>query len=606
MKVRIICFVLFLCSFQLADAAHNLSVADQWERIPYGNVKVSGEIGRRIDVTINNNLKKLDLNKDFLDPFQKKEAGCCDFIGAGMLLDAVARFAAYSGDKEVVAIKNKIVAQLINNQLGDGYIGFFREDQRRWQIWDIHEMSYIIQGLVTDYSLFGQQRSLDAAVKIADYILADWQSRPANLPDFFLLGIDKAMVSLYIQTGEERFREFGENKKPLTWAPGVTIGRSFDMTGHIFGYLAVSDAQLSMYRLTGDTRQTKSASDAMDLLVNHNGLSIIGGAGQEEAFTIDQDGEGEHSETCATAYMLRVYESLLRLKGESAYGDLIERSVFNALFAAQSPDGRKIRYWTPFEGTREYFSVDNFCCPNNYRRIISELPQMIYYTKPEGGIAVNLYTASSASTQFADGTKTDIEQTTDYPNAGGITLQLKLSKSKSFPLALRIPAWAKNASVKVNGTTVTGTANAGEFFVVERTWKTGDKVEIALPMEFRLVAGRERQAGRVAVMRGPLVYSFSRTANPAESHQKLNFQQIGKYTLDAASLQLTADPAVRTDGTSCTVGAWTVGFNTKSGPHDFELKLTEFADPDGVVTYFRLPLYSKEGVVEDELVNIKK
>jgi DUF1680 family protein len=581
------------------------SVADKWERIPYGNVKVGGEIGRRIDITINNNLKKLDLNKDFLDPFQKKEAGCCEFIGAGMLLDAVARFAAYSGDQEVIAIKDQIVNRLLENQLNDGYIGFFREDQRRWQLWDIHEMSYIITGLVTDYTLFGQKRSLDAAVKSADYILADWQSRPAGLPDFFLLGIDKAMVSLYTLTGEERFREFGENKKPLTWAPGIKTGRSFDMTGHIFGYLAVSEAQLNMYRLTGDIRQTKSATDAMDFFVNHNGLSIIGGAGQEEVFTDDQDGEGEHAETCATAYMLRIYENLLRLNGQSTYGDLMERTVYNALFAAQSPDGRRLRYWTSFEGTREYYGVDNFCCPNNYRRIISELPQMIYYTKPEGGIAVNLYTASSVSTKFSDGIKAEIEQVTDYPNSGSIALQLKLSKSKFFPLALRIPAYAKSASVKVNGTPVNEIIRAGEFFVVERIWKTGDKVEITLPMEFRLIAGRERQSGRVAVMRGPLVYSFSRSANP-KVNQNFNFQQVGKITLDRSTLQITADSTVRANGTSCIVGAWTLGFNTKSGPHDFDLKLTEFADPEGVVTYFRLPLYSKEGVVEDELIHILK
>jgi DUF1680 family protein len=358
-----------------------------------------------------------------------------------------------------------------------------------------------------------------------------------------------------------------------------------------------------MYRLTGDNRQTKSATDAMDFFVNHNGLSIAGGAGQEEAFTPDQDGECEHAETCATAYMLRIYENLLRLNGQSAYGDLMERSIYNALFAAQSPDGRNIRYCTPFEGTRLYFGADNFCCPNNFRRIISELPQMIYYTKPEGGIAVNLYTTSSASTKFSDGIKVDIEQTTDYPNSGSVALQLKLSKSKFFPLALRIPAYAKSASIKVNGTSVNEIIHSGEFFVVERTWKTGDKVEISLPMEFRLVAGRERQSGRVAVMRGPLVYSFSLSANP-KVRQDMSFQQVGRITLDPSALQIATDSTVRANGTSCIVGAWTVGCTTKSGPHDFDLKMTEFADPEGVVTYFRVPLYSKKGVVEDELVHI--
>ena len=64
---------------------------------------------------------------------------------------------------------------------------------------------------------------------------------------------------------------------------------------------------------------------------------------------------------------------------------------------------------------------------------------MIYYTKPEGGIAVNLYIASSAHTGFDDGTKVDIEQITDYPNSGTVVINLKPNKSSAFPLALRRP-----------------------------------------------------------------------------------------------------------------------------------------------------------------------
>jgi DUF1680 family protein len=528
-----------------------------------------------------------------------------DFIGVGMLLDATVRFAAYSGDKEVIAIKERIVNQLLSNQLKDGYIGYFTPENRLWKAWDIHDMSYIITGLVSDYTIFGKKKSLNAAVKAADYILSGWSGRPADFLDFYLLGIDKAMYSLYRLTGEERFREFGENKKPLTWAPGIEKGRSPDPIGHIFAYLAVTEAQLNAYRQTADERLTKATRDAMDFLTDHDGLSIIGGAGQEEAWTNDQDGCGDHSETCSSAYQVRIWDNLLRLKGLSAYGDLMERSIYNVLFAAQSPDGRKIRYYTPFEGPKKYFGHDGYCCPNNYRRIISELPLMLYYTNPKGGIAVNLYTASSANVDFTDKTKVNIEQVTDYPNSGVVTLNLKLNKSKSFPLALRIPGWAKNASVKVNGVAIDGKVVAGEFLTLDRTWKTGDCVELNLPMEFRLVAGRKRQSGRFAVMRGPLVYSFSREANPKVDPEKAETDiMLGKLTLDATSLKLVADTTIRENGTACLAGAWKNGFGAKTGPHHYELKLTEFADPAGTVTYFRLPFYGdKTAVVEDELIH---
>ncbi|MDR3142675.1 MAG: glycoside hydrolase family 127 protein [Tannerellaceae bacterium] len=576
-------------------------VPDKWKHLPYGKVKIKGEIGRRIDLTISNNLANLDLDNLFLGPFRKKEAND-GFIGTGMFLDAAVRFAAYSADPAVVALKDRIVDLLLKNQQDDGYIGFFNPAHRLWYAWDVHEMVYIISGLVSDYNFFGQQRSLDAAVKTADYILSHWGGRPADFPDFYLLGIDKAMLSLYQLTGEERFREFGENKKPLTWAPGIEKGRTARMSGHIFAYMAINEAQLDMYRMTADKRLAKATSDAMDFLTAHDGLSIIGGAGQEESWTDDQDGEGDHAETCATAYMIRIYDNLLRLHGQSFYGDLMERSIYNALFAAQSPDGCKIRYYTPFEGERTYFDNATYCCPNNFRRIVSELPLMIYYTKPEGGIAVNLFAASSANADFADGTKVDIEQITDYPNSGNVVINLKLDKSRAFPLALRIPGYAKDVSVKVNGKPAEGKITAGEFFVIDRTWKAGDRVELGIPMEFRLVAGRKRQSGRVAVMRGPLAYSLSRVANPSvDPGRNKSFQGLGKITLDPASLSLSSDSTVRSNGTACTAKAWRAGFGSNSGKHDYELRLTEFADPEGIVTYFRIPEYSRAGVVEDEL-----
>ena len=169
-----------------------------------------------------------------------------------------------------------------------------------------------------------------------------------------------------------------------------------------------------------------------------DGFSITGGAGQWEIWTDDQDGRGQLAETCATAYQLRVYDSLLRLGGEALYGDLIERTIYNTLFAAQSPEGRRIRYYSPIEGPREYHPGDTYCCPGNYRRIVSELPEMIYYRSGEG-VLVNLYTPSTASLQ-AGGARLRLTQRTAYPSSGEVDLGLELSRPARFPLRLlRVP-----------------------------------------------------------------------------------------------------------------------------------------------------------------------
>jgi hypothetical protein len=98
---------------------------------------------------------------------------------------------------------------------------------------------------------------------------------------------------------------------------------------------------------------------------------------------------------------------------------------------------------------REYHPTDTYCCPCNYRRIVAELPGMVYYRTP-GGVAVNLYAASQAKLEIA-GTSVELRQETDYPNSGTVTLHVNPQRPVEFGLRLRIPQWAQNASLRING-----------------------------------------------------------------------------------------------------------------------------------------------------------
>ena len=113
----------------------------------------------------------------------------------------------------------------------------------------------------------------------------------------------------------------------------------------MFAYFAMCMAQMELYRVNGDPALLQQTEQAIDFFLAQDGLTITGSAGQREIWTDDQDGEGDLGETCATAYQLRAYESLLRLSGKSVYGDLIERTALNGLFGAQSPDGNRLRYY---------------------------------------------------------------------------------------------------------------------------------------------------------------------------------------------------------------------------------------------------------------------
>ncbi len=110
-------------------------------------VKVGGEIGRRIDVTVHNNLLVLDAEKDFLSSFREKKASA-GYIGLGKLIDAAVRFAAYTKDSRLLAFKKHLVAEIIKTQEPDGYLGRLAAPNRMSALWDVHEMAYLGYGLM--------------------------------------------------------------------------------------------------------------------------------------------------------------------------------------------------------------------------------------------------------------------------------------------------------------------------------------------------------------------------------------------------------------------------------------------------------------------------
>jgi DUF1680 family protein len=578
--------------------------ADALTPLELGQVQVGGEIGRRIDVTVNNNLLALDADKDFLPPFiEKQQTG--GYIGLGKLIDASVRFAASTHDPQVLALKRHLVSSVIDAQDDDGYIGMLAAGHRMRGMWDVHEMAYLIYALATDYRYFHEERSLSSARKAADYILQHWDELP---PDWDLqtgvathvsvTGLERAMINLSRLTNDLRFLDFCLEQRQLPeWDLGIVIGRRPLIEGHIYAYLCRCLAQLELYRDMPDERLLRQTRRAIDFLTRQDGMTITGGCGQWEIWTDDRDGRGQLGETCATAYQIRLFDSLLRLKGDSHYGDLMERTIYNALFAAQSPDGRKIRYYSPLEGPRVYHPGDTYCCPCNFRRIIAELPTMIYY-RDDQAITVNLYTPSQAKCPLAEGLDVTLRQETDYPNSGRVTIVLHPSQPAEFDLRLRIPTWCAKARATVNDQTF-GTAPGGTFFVVRRLWQAGDQIGLEMPMNWRLIRGVKRQAGRAAVLRGPLVFCLNPSS--ADSLAMQDGADLGRITLDPLSFaEPETDNSVRPHGIACRVQAWKSGYAVQR-PGDLSLRLSEFPDPGGTATYFRLQ--NLDVAVDDELLH---
>jgi len=595
--------LIIIVSSYTQNKSVNHAVKDQLVPIDMADIKVGGEIGRRIDITVANNLLLLDVDRDFLPPFQMKNGKDGSYKALGKLIDAAVKMAYYTGDAKVIALKNHLISEIIKTQGNDGYIGNMIPENRMWKVWDLHEMNYIIYGLTSDYKFFGDKQSLIAAQKAADYILKNWSSMPSDwektteIAAFVsVTGLDRTMLTLYGVTGDKRYLEFEVNQRNLpNWDPGIVIGRRPLVEGHTYAYLASCLAQLELYRVQPDEKLLGPTMKAMNFITAKDGMVITGGVGQAEIWTDDQDGGRDLQETCSVCYQIRVYENLLRLKGDSRYGDLMERTIFNTLFGAQSPDGRRLRYFTPFEGNREY--CGECCCTGNFRRIISELPSMVYY-RSGNGVAINLYSSSTAHIKMERGLSIAIKQETDYPSSGKVVIRVDPSKPASFPVKLRIPSWCGSARISVNGKPLETTCIPGTFSVIKRSWKAGDQVVLDMPMEWRLVKGRQRQAGRVAVMRGPLVFCLNPAQN--ESLALKEASDVGRIVIDLASIEQTpvADSTVRPGGIGCRLKAGTI-VGALGNAKNITLTLTEFADPDGKCIYFKVPDLST--AVADEL-----
>ena len=559
-----------------------------------------GELDRRIMDLVHNNFLVLNLDRDWLDMFKHRtDRGDknCVYYGIGKVLDAGSLFAQYTGEPKVAERNQYIMDQLRGSRDPDGYLGFWNVEPNNHQNvvnWILHEQEYLNLALVRNYRVTGNPQSLADAKVMANYIMRMF---PANErgehiipPGTSIAGIAESFVEIYRVTGEKAYLEFAKNLqyephwyylKPYeAWEKNIAQARY-----HVYVMLSHLYPDTELYRLIGGEDYLKKSLWMKQELFEQGrgGLLVTGSTSQGEHFTYNQDGSGPVEESCVTAYLLRWTDSLMRLDGDLRYGDIMERAIYNALFGAQSPDGRRICYFTPFTGKREFQTIDTFCCNGNFRRAVAELPQKVYYRTPDGGIALNLFTRSD-KTFDVSGKSVEIKQETSYPNSGEVKLTFTCAEPVEFAFQFRIPRWAENVACSLNGAPCSPDTSRPGCGIVKRTWKSGDTLTLSMPMSWRFVRGRMLQDGRVALLRGPVLFTFSASLN-AEALKKCPVPR--GLVLDPASIGAPVlDNRIRPDGQKVAVKAWT---NPDRTGDPVDIVLTEFVDPDGVDVYFKVP-----------------
>jgi len=235
-----------------------------------------------------------------------------------------------------------------------------------------------------------------------------------------------------------------------------------------------------------------------------------------------------HNETCAAIGNLLWNWRMLQITGEARFADVIETTLYNSVLAGVSLDGTRFFYTNtlrqlqpmPVElrwpRQRQAF-MSCWCCPPNVVRTLAEIGHYAYAIS-DRGLSVILYGSNRLQTSLPDGTKLRINQQTDYPWDGKVRLTIEQADAAEFSLMLRIPGWARGATVRVNGETMSPTSAPGTFFEVRRRWSAGDVVELDLPMPVRLIEANpyvEEARNQAAVVRGPVVYCLESPDLPA-------------------------------------------------------------------------------------------
>jgi uncharacterized protein len=365
------------------------------------------------------------------------------------------------------------------------------------------------------------------------------------------------------RTGNQRYFDLGkrfifhEYFDPLSRNENDLPGR------HAYSHVNALSSAAASYLAMDDIKYFHAARNGFSFVQQQS--YATGGWGPREHFV--KPGQGllgasltnTHAsfETPCGAYAhFKIGRYLMRITGDSRYGDSMERVLYNTILGAKPilPDGSSFYYSDyNFDGTKVYHDGKWPCCSGTLPQIAADYRISTYFRGPRG-VYVSLYVPSTLRWNAAGG-QFALRQTTDYPYDSQIRLDLTASTPAEFSVFLRIPEWAQGASFTVNGMRDSRQAPPGSFAEIRRQWKTGDRIELELPFTTRLEPIDAQNLDTVALVTGPLALMAIESPAPA----------AGLPPVSRAALLAARQSAAKAH-------EWTAG----TGPHT--LRLIPFAD----------------------------
>ncbi|MEO6546590.1 MAG: beta-L-arabinofuranosidase domain-containing protein [Ferruginibacter sp.] len=493
---------------------------------------IGGFIGQKLDAAYNNRILTQDIDR-LVEPFKNRTETRCwqtEFWGK-WFTSAVLAYRSHP----TIELKNKLdqaLIRLIDTQTPDGYIGNYTPSTQLEQ-WDIWGRKYCLLGLLAYYDLTKDKKSLVAAGRLATHLINELADKKVqivkagNHRGMAATSILEPICLLYAYTGnaqwlvfaKEIIREWESPEGPQLISKASTdVSKRFPKPKSWFGWeqgqkayemMSCYEGLLELYRLTGEPTYKEAVEKTWQNIYDKE-INIAGSGSAVECWfggkSLQTLPITHYQETCVTATWIKLSQQLLRLTGEVKYADAIEQSFYNALLGAMKTDGSDWAKYSPLAGERlqgsEQCGMGLNCCVASGPRGLFTFP-LTAVMESAAGIRLNYFVEGTWQLKTPGRQSIQLIQQTDYPISGKITLTLKVPKSETFTLDIRIPAWSSRSALSINGQPV-NTITPGQYATIHRSWKAGDTIAIVLDMRGRVMQSGNLP-GNVAIIRGPIV-----------------------------------------------------------------------------------------------------
>jgi len=459
----------------------------------------------------------------------------------GHYLSALALMYASTGDGETLRRLNYFVAELKRAQQanGDGYLGGIPGGRQAWR--DVaagkleadnfsvngkwvpwYNLHKVYAGLRDAYRHGGSDDARTMLIALSDWALAlTARLSPEQMQTMLRSehgGMNEIFVDVAEITGDKKYLDLALRfsheaiLQPLAQQRDQLTGlHANTQIPKVIGFQRIFD-------VTGRQDMGDAARFFWQTVVDKRSVAI-GGNSVKEHFHSQGDfapmaHDVEGPETCNTYNMLKLTQMLFAAQQKGAYGDYVERALYNHILSSQRPQGGFV-YFTPMRANhyRVYSQVEQgmWCCVGSGIESHAKYGEFIY-AHDKDTLFVNLFMASTL-TWRDKGVK--VTQATRFPDAD--TTRLTIDGAGPFKLKIRYPGWVApgRMTVQVNGKAIKLDAQPGGYVTIARTWRTGDRVDVRLPMTTRLEQMPDK-SNYYAVLHGPVVLA-ARTRMPGDA-----------------------------------------------------------------------------------------